>query len=87
MTMLPVDYNKRPWREKYLIEETPELNFWFIFGESKDGKTVDISDGDKEIFTNVPREIAEEIIEYRWHMCDIITKYFSNFKEKEDEMR
>lgn len=76
MTDLPIDYKKAPWRHKYLDEETLVLNRWFIFGESKDGTIVDISDGNLDVFINVPREIAEEIIKVRDTFIDVVIKYF-----------
>lgn len=45
-------------REKYIDESFPP---WFIFGESRDGKHVDIYDGN-DIATNIPRDEAEKII-------------------------
>lgn len=75
MTTLPIDFSKRPWKEKYLIDETDKLKDWFIFGERDDG-TVDINDGDEDIFINVPREIAQEIIDARDSFTEVIKHHF-----------
>ncbi len=64
MTSLPIDYRSRPWRTKYLDEETPVINQWFIFGTYPDG-SVGISDGQEDIVEWIPRKLAEEIIEAR----------------------
>lgn len=80
MTSLPVDYTKKPWRAKYLTEETSVLNYWFIFGERKDG-TVDVSDPDQDIFENVPIDVASKIIEARHKFCQTIEEIFCNFEE------
>ena len=48
-------------RHKYIDEAFPT---WFIFGECKDGK-VDLSDGDDDIVTHIPREEAEKLIKLR----------------------
>ena len=63
MTMLPIDYLRRPWKSKYIDEETPEINQWFVFGGS--GEECDISDGNADIFTRVPIDVAQEICEAR----------------------
>jgi hypothetical protein len=75
MTTLPVDYRKRPWRHKYLDEETPVLNRWFIFGTYPDG-TVGISDGDQDIFSYVPQPIAVEIVNARNTFVATVLKHF-----------
>lgn len=70
MTCLPIDFCRAPWREKYIDEETPVCNRWFIFGE-RDG-TVDICDGDNDILIHVPREKAEKIIASRNAFVDVL---------------
>lgn len=82
MTSLPVDYNKRPWKGKYLTEETPVLNYWMIFGKFSDG-TVGISDSDQDIFEHVPENVAKEIVEARNTFCDKIEEIFCTFKKDE----
>lgn len=44
-------------REKYIDEK---VGVWFIFGEHPDGG-VDITDGDKDIFTGIDYETAEKL--------------------------
>jgi hypothetical protein len=77
MTTLPVDYRKRPWRAKYLDEETPVLSRWIVFGEFDDG-TVGISDMNSDIFEHVPRDVAEQIIDARNAFVDVVLKHFSH---------
>jgi len=76
MTQIPVDYKKAPWRPKYLFDETFILNSWLIFGEHTDG-TVDITDAANDIFENVPRSIAEEIIAARDTFLEVVAKHFA----------
>jgi hypothetical protein len=47
-------------REKYLEEMAGGA--WFIFGTHPDG-TVDISDGNRDVITGIPREAAEKACE------------------------
>ena len=61
---LPINWNTLPCKEKYLDEETPELAYWFIFGEYSDG-TVDVYNGTSDIFNRVPVDKAYEILEAR----------------------
>lgn len=81
MTGLPVDYSKAPWRPKYLTEETTILNYWIIFGKRENGN-VDISDADQDIFVDVPRDIADEIIKARNEFCSVVEKYFCDFSKR-----
>lgn len=76
MTGLPVDYNKRPWRDKYLFDETSVLKYWFIMGTYPDG-TVGICDGDEDIFSYVPLEVAQEIVKARKEFLEVIEKHFA----------
>jgi hypothetical protein len=71
MTMLPSDYSRRPWKDKYIDEETPMFARWFVFGERPDG-TVDICSGDNDIFENVPRDVAARILAARDKFCEAI---------------
>lgn len=73
---LPINYKNRPYRQKYLDEETPQINAWFIFGKHDDG-SVDIADRAGDIFVEVPPEIAEEIIEARRSFIRVVTKHFT----------
>lgn len=80
MTQLPIDYTRRPWKTKYIDEETLATNKWFIFGVFKDG-TVDVSDGTEDILTHVPRAAAEEIIKARNDFVDVLLKHFGYNQE------
>lgn len=71
MTQLPVDASSRPWKPKYLTDETPVMRRWFIFGEHPNG-TVDVSDGDQDIFIRLPRESAQRIIAARTELANVI---------------
>jgi len=42
---LPLDARTRPFREKYIDEETPMFRRWMLFGVEQDG-TVHVCDGD-----------------------------------------
>jgi hypothetical protein len=44
-------------KQKYIDERT---GVWFIFGEHADG-SVDISDGDNDVFEHIARELAENL--------------------------
>lgn len=51
-----------PMREKYIDEATGGV--WFIFGARNDG-TVDVSDGNRDVFTGVPKDVAKQLIHAR----------------------
>jgi len=38
---------------------------WHIFGENKETGTVDVSDGEGDVYTNVPRGLANRLITAR----------------------
>jgi hypothetical protein len=61
--ILPIEY-PRPFKDKYMDEETPMFAHWVIFGTHPDGR-VDISDGNQDILTRVPRPNAQKILEAR----------------------
>ena len=46
-------------REKYVDEA---VGIWIIFGEHRDG-TVDVADQQKDVFTSLPRDKAEKLVE------------------------
>ena len=71
MTTLPIEYRRRPWKARYIDEETPVCNRWFIFGEYPDG-TVTITDGTADILEYVPRAEAERIVEARNAFVDVL---------------
>ncbi len=37
---------------------------WFIFGERADGR-VDLSDGNDDVFVNIPRSVADRLLDLR----------------------
>lgn len=45
-------------REKYV---DIHAGVWFIFGERHDG-TVDVADQLRDIFTGLPRDVAEKVV-------------------------
>lgn len=55
---------KLPYRWKYL-QENPLFSSWFVFGIHKETGNVDLSDGDSDIFTDLPVEAAARIIAAR----------------------
>jgi len=57
---LPIDASKPITRWKYLDEETPVFNSWYVFGEKE--TTVDIADPDGDVILNVPKDKAERIL-------------------------
>lgn len=46
-------------KEKYIDER---VGIWCIFGESQCHSRVDISDGQRDIFTDIPRVYGEQLI-------------------------
>lgn len=44
---------------------------WFVFGEYPDGN-VDISDGEGDVFTGVPKPTAHFLIKAREKLCDLM---------------
>lgn len=50
-----------PMREKYIDEK---VGVWFIFGTHPDG-TVDINDGQKDIFEKLPKDVAEKLCDWQ----------------------
>jgi hypothetical protein len=75
MTTLPIDYRKRPWKTKYLDEETPVLNRWIIFGTYPDG-SVGINDGQEDILEWVPEPIAQDIVAARNLFVEKVLQHF-----------
>lgn len=61
---LPIDYRNRPFKPKYLDEETPMFARWFTFGTFEDGTTT-ITDGTVDIMDRVPTEQADKIVKER----------------------
>lgn len=80
MTAIPIDYRRRPWRTKYILDETFLFNTWFIFGEYPDG-SVCITDGNADIMEYVPRDVAEEIISKRDEFCNFLRSKLCNWDE------
>jgi len=71
--MLPIDFRNRPFKPKYIDEETRETSHWFIFGEHPDDGTVDIMDGTQnDVIVHVPADKAERICEARNRFVDAL---------------
>lgn len=49
---------KLPMRQKYVDEKT---GIYMIFGTRPDG-TVDVNDGQQDVFEGLPQDIAEEVV-------------------------
>ena len=56
-------------RHKYIEEAFPR---YFIFGESKDSTTVDVSDGDGDIVQGISRQDAKRLIHDRDWIVDTL---------------
>lgn len=67
-----------PMREKYVDEA---VGVWFIFGEHPTNGTVDVSDGQRDVFTSIPRDVANRIIDAQAAFRDVLYQNLSNFKE------
>lgn len=48
-----------PMREKYVDEA---VGIYMVFGEYADGR-VDVSDQRRDVFTALPRDVAEKVVE------------------------
>lgn len=59
-------------KEKYIDEA---VGVYFIFGEYEDGR-VTVTDGNKDVFIRLDREIAEQIVEAH---DDFRTRLYSIF--------
>jgi hypothetical protein len=68
---LPIEW-PLPTKDKYLDEETSMLARWFIFGEHPDGIHVDVSDGNDDIVTKIPKNKAELLIKARNAFVDAV---------------
>lgn len=71
MTTLPIDFASRPWKPKYIQDETLATNKWMVFGTYPDG-SVGICDGDNDILINVPPAAAERIVSARNAFVDVL---------------
>lgn len=68
--------------DKY-IEET--FKRWFIFGESKE--SVDISNGEEDVLTNVSRKEAELVIDERDRIIDVLVESIGSDYQKLEKLR
>jgi hypothetical protein len=60
---LPIDFRKRPFKPKYIDEETSTTCRWFIFGTFPDDRTVGIMGSDQqEVMTHVPLDVAQRLV-------------------------
>lgn len=73
---LPIDVSHAPYKEKYLLEETPMFRHWMIFGGTSFGM-VDINDGVDDIIINIDRTHAEQIIKAREAFLKTVTNILS----------
>lgn len=72
MTALPIDYNWRPWRAKYIDTETLATNAWSFMRYGGDKDVGDIHDGTTDILINVPADVAGRIVAARQHFVDVL---------------
>ena len=56
-------------KHKYVDEA---FKLWFIFGENKKEGTVDISDGDTDIITNVSKKEALRLLKWRDALQEVL---------------
>jgi len=65
---------KLPMREKYVDEV---VGLYTVFGVHED-RSVDVSDGSRDVFTGLPLDVAEKVIaahdEFREKLYEILTK-------------
>lgn len=73
---LPINFNSRPVKEKYL-QEGRALKPWFVFGESTSGEFVDVADSEGDVLLSVPKAAAQEIIEARNQFLDVLLKHLT----------
>jgi len=66
---LPIEY-PAPLKDKYIDEETPMFARWMIFGVHPQTGNVDIHDGNEDIITNVPSNVATKILDARTLFVD-----------------
>lgn len=59
-------------KDKYVEERFPR---WFVFGEYESGN-VDVSDGERDVFTNIEREAAARLISARNAYVDSLCLVF-----------
>lgn len=76
---LPIDFGKRPYKPKYIDEETLLLNRWFIFGQRQRGlePLVDLSDGQGDVIIALPLEVAQRLIKARNDFVDAVLREFN----------
>ena len=70
---IPMNF-PRPVRDKYVDEETRLFARWYIFGEYRNGRDVDIADPFGDVITGIPREEAVRLIEARDTFVDTLLK-------------
>lgn len=69
-----IDYDTFPMKEKYLIDENEYLSEWFIFGEYEDKVDIWADPPGMDVFINVPKEVALELIKVRQAFCQEIVR-------------
>lgn len=77
--------NGSEFKAKYLDEEDgPALAFWYEFGKCENGN-VDIAAPYGDVFCNVPRELAEKLIELRKEFISAVILLIREAAKKFDE--
>ncbi|MCK9361764.1 hypothetical protein M0Q28_06110 [Patescibacteria group bacterium] len=80
---LPINFAHRPFRDKYIDEETREMAFWFEFGFNPKTGNVDIADHYGDVIVDVPIKIAMEIILARNQFVSVLNKHLGEKETKE----
>ena len=68
-----------PMRPKYIDEA---VGIWFIFGTNPENGGVDISDGNNDVFTDIPYEIALKLVEVQNEFRNKLYSILCNLGEK-----
>lgn len=76
---LPIDARDAPSRLKY-VYETKLFALWFVFGSSADG-TVDLSDGQDDVFVGVTQAQADALIDARDRFCNAVIEVLNKETE------
>jgi hypothetical protein len=58
-------------REKYIEDRIPR---WFVFGEYDDTGNVDVADPDMDVWEDIPRRVADALVEARGRYVDEIVR-------------
>jgi len=69
-------------RDKYIYEE---YQYWFIFGENKKRGTVDISNGEGDVATDIPKDEAIKLIKEHDRIVDKLVDVALEWSESDNK--